>query len=90
MFRRDESVGKDPTKVVKTQAFNLPVRRLRSGTHKGLYKVPPGPHIFTCFSSDFFHKDADEWRGDAWDMILSRHQVAITKRRSIGKRSLMS
>ena len=35
MFRRDEAVGKDPTKVVKTQNFNLPVRRLRSGPHRG-------------------------------------------------------
>ena len=32
MYRRDESVGKDPTIVRKTQSFNLPVRRLRSGS----------------------------------------------------------
>lgn len=45
-FRRDESVGKDPTKMVRTQAFYLPVTRLCAGTHKGLYKVPSGSHIF--------------------------------------------
>ena len=39
MFRQDESVGKDPTVVRKTQAFNLPVRKLRSGPYKGLYKI---------------------------------------------------
>ena len=62
MYRRDESVGRDPTKVQKTQAFNLPVRKLRAGANKGFYKVPSDSHIFTCFSSDFFHADADEWR----------------------------
>jgi hypothetical protein len=31
MFRRDESVGKDPTVVRKTQSFNLPVARLANG-----------------------------------------------------------
>ena len=55
MFRRDEAVGQDPTKVQKTQAFNLLIRILRAGSYKGLYKVPAGSHIFTCFSSDFFH-----------------------------------
>ena len=83
MFRRDEAVGKDPTKVRKTQSFDLPVRVLRAGTHKGLYKVPAGSHIFTCFSSDFFHKDADEWREEAWRMIQERSDCTffmITKR----------
>jgi hypothetical protein len=55
MFRRDEAVGKDPTVVRKTQAFNLPTRILRAGQYKGYYKVPAGSMIFTCFSSDFFH-----------------------------------
>ena len=83
MYRRDEAVGKDPTKVQKTQSFNLPVRTLRAGPHKGLYKVPAGSHIFTCFSSDFFHKDADEWREEAWSMIRERSDCSffmITKR----------
>ena len=72
MFRRDESVGKDPRIVRKTQSFNLPTRILRSGPHKGAYKIPAGSMIFTSFSSDFFHKNADEWREEAWDMILSK------------------
>ena len=83
MFRRDESVGKDPTVVRKTQSFNLPVRRLRAGQYKGFYKIPPGSHIFTCFSSDFFHKDADEWRPEMWDMMRERSDCTffmITKR----------
>lgn len=83
MFRRFESVGKDPTVVRKTQNFNLPIRRLRAGEYKGLYKIPSGSHIFTCFTSDFFHKDADEWRGEAWSMIRERFDCTffmITKR----------
>ena len=83
MFRRDEAVGKDPRTVRKTQSFNLPVRILRAGPHKGKYKVPSGSMVYTCFSSDFFHEDADEWRNDAWDMIRERSDCTffmITKR----------
>ena len=83
MFRRDEAVGNDPTVVRKTQAFDLPVRLLRSGSHKGEYSVPPGSHFYTCFSSDFFHEDADEWRNEAWEMMRVRSDCTffmITKR----------
>lgn len=83
MYRRDESIGKDPSIVQKTSNFNLPVRVLRSGKHKGRYKIPDRSHIFTCFSSDFFHPDADKWRDDAWDIIRERSDCTffmITKR----------
>ena len=83
MYRRDESVGRDPSVVEKTNNFDLPVRRLRSGKYKGMYKVPAGSNINTCFSSDFFHAAADEWRDDAWDMIRKRDDCTffmITKR----------
>ena len=83
MFRRDEAVGKNPSVVRKTQSFNLPVRKYRTGEYKGFYKVPPGSHFFTCFSSDFFHRDADQWRNDAWEMMKERNDCTffmITKR----------
>ena len=83
MFRRDESVGKDPTVVHKTKDFNLPVRKLRSGSHKGNYNIPSGSHFFTCFSSDFFHNEADGWRDEAWEMMRTRSDCTffmITKR----------
>lgn len=83
MYRRDEAIGKDASVVRKTQAFNLPVRILHSGPYKGLYKVPSGSHIYTCFSSDFFHKDADAWRPEAWDIMRTRSDCTffmITKR----------
>jgi len=83
MYRRDEAVGKDPSVVGRTENFDLPVRRLKSGEHKGMYKVPAGSHIYTCFSSDFFHCDADDWREEAWDMMRERRDCTffmITKR----------
>lgn len=83
MYRRFESVGRDPTIVQKTQNFNLPTRILRGGKYRGLYKIPPGSMFLTCFSSDFFHKDADEWRDEAWAMMKERRDCSffmITKR----------
>ena len=83
MYRRDESTGADPTVVKKTNGFNLPVRKLRSGKNKGRYKVPAGSLFYTCFSSDFFHADADDWRTEAWDMMRERSDCSffiITKR----------
>ena len=83
MFRRDEEYGKDPTRVHKTAGFKLPVQRYRSGEHKGLYKIPAGSTVYTCFTSDFFHEAADEWRPEAWRMIRERSDCVffmITKR----------
>ena len=83
VYRRDESIGKDPTIVYKTANFNLPVKIFRSGENKGRFKIPSGSHIYTCFSSDFFHPDADKWRSEAWDMIQERSDCSffmITKR----------
>lgn len=28
--------------------------------------------MFTCFTSDFLLKDADEWRGECWKMMRER------------------
>ena len=83
MYRRDESVGKDPSVVLKTESFDLPIRVLKAGKNKGRYKIPSGSHIYTCFSSDFFHPNADEWRAEAWEMMHERSDCTffmITKR----------
>ena len=83
MFRRDEEYGKDPTNVHKTAAFNLPVRKYRSGQYKGMYRIPAGSTVYTCFTSDFFIDAADEWRPEAWDMMRRRPDCTffmITKR----------
>ena len=83
MFRKSEAVGRNPKEVIKNKCFNLPTRILRSGPFKGQYKIPAGSLIYTCFTSDFFHVAADEWRPAAWDMIRERSDCSffmITKR----------
>lgn len=80
VYRRDAEFGKDSTKVKKTAKFELPLMRNR----KKEYKLQPedGP-VYTCMTSDFFIRDADEWRKDAWAMIKERSDlqfVIITKR----------
>ncbi|MDR0419368.1 MAG: phage Gp37/Gp68 family protein [Prevotellaceae bacterium] len=79
VYRGDAKRGKDSTIVAKTSYFDAPVKKNR----KGEYKIPSGSTVYTCFSSDFFIKDADEWRSDAWNMIRERSDLnflMITKR----------
>ena len=83
VYRRDAEYGKDTSEVHKTQAFTLPGRKYRSGPQKGEYKCPAGTTFLTCFTSDFFHPEADDWRPDAWRMIRERSDCSfymITKR----------
>lgn len=70
VYRQDERRGTGIAASVcrRTQAFNLPVRRKRDGS----YRIEPGSIVFTCFSSDFLLKDADDWRGECWSMIRER------------------
>jgi len=79
MFRTDARFGKDSNQVMKTTDFDLPLRKDK----KGHYKVPTGTLLFTCFTSDFFIEEADEWRRDVWHMMKLRpdvHFFIITKR----------
>lgn len=79
VYRIDDKHGKDSSVISKTQNFSYPVKRNR----RGEYKIPFGETVYTCFSSDFFLEDADEWRPDAWQMIRTRqdlHFFMITKR----------
>ena len=52
----------------KTGNFNLPVKRKRDKS----WKIESGKVVFTCFTSDFLLKDADEWRKECWKMIKER------------------
>lgn len=57
----------------------LPVMRNRAG----VYKIPSGTMVYTCFTSDFFLEEADAWRQQAWQMIKVRSDLKflfITKR----------
>ncbi|MDD2413952.1 MAG: DUF5131 family protein [Eubacteriaceae bacterium] len=79
MYRRDESVGQDPTVVRRTRDFDKILRRDRDGD----FKVKPGTLVYLCMTSDFFVEDADAWRPEIWEMIRRRPDLdimIITKR----------
>ena len=65
--------------IQKSDDFNKPVKK----TAKGGYAIKSGKIVATCFSSDFFLPEADEWRKDAWLMIKQRPDLdflILTKR----------
>jgi len=79
VYRRDSQYGKDSSVIRKTNDFDLPVKRNRAGE----YKLSGYQTVYTCFTSDFFLDEADEWRVEAWQMIRKRsdlHFFIITKR----------
>lgn len=79
VYRTDARYEKDSSVVNKTNDFSLPVKRTRNGE----YKLKPPDIVYTCFTSDFFVPDADEWRAETWQMIKERsdlHFLIITKR----------
>ena len=79
VYRRDESIGKNPAEVVKTASFDLPVQKKRDGS----YRIPAGETVYAVMTSDFFVEEADGWREDIWRMIHQREDVQfiiITKR----------
>ena len=65
VYRRDAEFGKDASIVKKTVSFNLPVKKDRRGNYK---LKPEDGTVMTCFTSDFFHPDADAWRPEAWQI----------------------
>jgi len=65
--------------VQKTGEFSKPVEM----TPKGPPKIAGGKIVATCFTTDFFIEEADEWRIEAWAMIKSRPDLEfliLTKR----------
>lgn len=79
VYRRDESIGKDASRVTRNAEFDLPLRKKRDGT----WKIPPGSTVFACMTSDFFLDVADPWRAQAWEIIRARRDLRfciITKR----------
>ena len=70
--------------VVKTEEFNKPIESIympRKRVTK--YKMEGGKTVNTCFTTDFFLPEADEWRSDAWSIIKQRPDLDlffITKR----------
>lgn len=66
MFRDMARTKFDPNIVTRAAdpTFYAPIR-------KKIYKEAAWPEnkVFVCSWSDFFHPDADNWRGEAWDII---------------------
>ena len=54
--------------VCKTADFMKPLEKKTAEK----WKIPPGAMVATCFSTDFFLPEADEWRREAWSMIRQR------------------
>lgn len=79
VYRQDFKFEKDSSIVTKNASFNLPTKKNRNGS----YKIPSGEMVFTCFTSDFFLKEADAWREVVWKIIKERTDLnffIITKR----------
>lgn len=73
--------------VKKTDKFDWPVRK----NSKGEYNIKGGKILATCFATDFFLPEADEWRNEAWAMIKERSDIEfliLTKRIDRFSRSL--
>lgn len=65
--------------ITKTDEFDKPLQIDK----KGEYGIKAGKIVPTCFATDFFIPEADEWRGEAWSMIRQRQDVdflILTKR----------
>ena len=79
VYRGDSKRGVDSSVVAKTKNFDLPIQKKRNGE----YKIPSGSMVYTCFTSDFFVEEADEWRTEAWAIMRQRSDLRfmmITKR----------
>lgn len=61
MYREKERYGQDPTTVVRSKpaTFNAPLSKKWSSPAR----------VFACSWSDFFIKEADPWRDEAWNII---------------------
>ena len=80
MYFLDRIRGRSGAEVFKTKTgFRYPLQKNRSGS----YKIQSGEMIRVCMTSDFFLKEADNWREEAWDIMRQRSDVKfflLTKR----------
>ena len=60
-----------PAQAVFAARQGISITRLKE-KRDGSYKLPSGKIVFTCFTSDFLLKDADEWRAECWRMMKQR------------------
>lgn len=80
MYYLDKRRAIDSSNIFRLKSnFDMPMKKDRQGH----YKVKSGETLFLCLTSDFFIKEADEWRPEIWNMIRKRSDVnfsIITKR----------
>jgi protein gp37 len=65
--------------IEKTEKFDWPIRTNK----KGEYNIKGDKILATCFATDFFLPEADEWREEVWAMIKQRSDIdflILTKR----------
>lgn len=70
VYREDAAFGSTTatSEVRRTRSFHMPLQLNR---HKE-WKYPAGSEFALCFTSDFLIEEADEWRGEVWDIIRRR------------------
>lgn len=66
MFRDKKRYGQDPETVVRSKppTFNAPLKWNREAHEAGRVD-----HVFVASWADFFSREADDWRADAWEII---------------------
>lgn len=80
MYFLDRVRDKNGADIYRTKTgFTYPIQKFRDGS----YKIKSGELIRVCMSSDFFLKQADGWREEAWEIMHQRPDVKfflLTKR----------
>jgi protein gp37 len=80
MYYLDRCRNKNGADIYRTkQGFYYPLQKYKNGQ----YKVKSGEMLRVCMTSDFFLKEADSWRKEAWNIIAQRPDVKfflLTKR----------
>lgn len=72
VYYLDSLRNKEANKITKNKTdFNLPLKKDKQGN----YRIPAHIELATCFTSDFFLEEADEWRSDAWGIIKKRQDI---------------
>ena len=54
---------------------NRAIQLARPKKRKGEYNIKGNKILPTCFATDFFLPEADEWRGEAWSFIRERQDI---------------
>ena len=78
IHKGDAKRGVDTSIIQETNQFYRPIERNK----KGEYKMKSGL-VWLSLSSDFLIEDADQWRGEVWEMIKERKDCSflfLTKR----------